>query len=289
MPVTKMRRGVRNNVADGGLISMTLNKAKGRMFKSVGWTWNPIANCTHGCEYCWAAALRKRWGKTFDEPEIREHFFKDKMPDDGSWIFVGSMGDVFCDGVPNEWIIKLLNFIKENKANNIYLLQTKNPRRFQYFVDELREIKDKVVLGTTIETTEDTPWSKAPSTFARSLGVGYMREYEGFKTFLSLEPLADFDLETIFVWIEVIKPEAIEIGLENYTHVTTPPPNWKIVALIQWLSDNGYTYILKENLDYLSSMPTKKSKELQNIENLEIHTNDGSYEGEWDEERHKYR
>jgi len=41
--------------------------------------------------------------------------------------------------------------------------------------------------------------------------------------------------------------------------------------------------------NYLSSMPTRKSKELQNIEDLEIHTNDGSYEGEWDEERHKYR
>uniref|UniRef100_A0A6M3M3H5 Uncharacterized protein n=1 Tax=viral metagenome TaxID=1070528 RepID=A0A6M3M3H5_9ZZZZ len=40
---------------------------------------------------------------------------------------------------------------------------------------------------------------------------------------------------------------------------------------------------------YNSSMPTRKSKELQNIEDLEIHTNDGSYEGEWDEERHKYR
>jgi len=239
---------------------MTLNKAKGRMFKSVGWTWNPIAGCTHGCEYCWAASLRKRWGKSF-EPEIREHFFKDKMPDDGSWIFVGSMGDVFCGGVPDEWIIKLLDFIKESKANNVYLLQTKNPRRFRYFIKELKEIKDKVVLGTTIETTSDAPWSTAPNTFGRSLGLGYMKEYENFKTFLSLEPLADFELETLFVWIEAIKPEAIEIGLENYTNIVPRPPNWKIVALIQWLEDNGYTYILKENLDYLSSMPSVTEKE----------------------------
>ena len=34
---------------------MTLNKAKGRMFKSVGWTFNPIAGCTHECRYCWAS------------------------------------------------------------------------------------------------------------------------------------------------------------------------------------------------------------------------------------------
>jgi len=166
---------------------------------------------------------------------------------------VGSMGDVFCDGVPDEWIIKLLTFIKENQADNVYLLQTKNPGRFEHFIHKLTEIKDKIVLGTTIETTADTPWSEAPTTFARSIALGYLKEHGGFKTFLSLEPLADFDLETLFIWIKAIQPEATEIGLENYTTITPRPPNWKIVALIQWLEDNGYTYILKENLDYLSS------------------------------------
>ena len=135
---------------------MTLNRAKGRMFKSVGWTWNPICGCSHGCWYCWAAALRKRWGKEFD-PEMREHFFKDKMPNDGTWIFVGSMGDTFCDDVPDDWIIRLLNFIKSCKSDNRFLLQTKNPPRFSAFCLELEEIKDKVILGTTLETTGETP------------------------------------------------------------------------------------------------------------------------------------
>lgn len=236
---------------------MGLNKAKGRMFKSVGWTWNPIAGCTHGCKYCWAASLRKRWGKSF-EPEIREHFFNDKMPDDGTWIFVGSMGDIFCNGIPDEWIMSLLAYIRDNKTDNKFLLQTKNPGRFRDYLEELRLLKDKVILGTTIETTRETPWTEAPSTFARSLGLGYMKEYEAFTTFLSLEPLADFDLEELFIWIDAIHPEAIEIGLENYTQITPRPPNWKIVALIQWLEDNGHTYVLKENLDYLSLPRTKK-------------------------------
>jgi len=230
---------------------MTLNKAKGRMFRSVGWTWNPIAGCSHNCKYCWAESLMKRWGKTF-EPQIREHFFKDKMPNDGTWIFVGSMGDTFCNSVPDEWIYKLLNFIEGCSADNKFLLQTKNPRRFTHFKDNLLSIKDKIILGTTLETTEETPWSDAPTTFARSLQLAYMKECEGFQTFLSLEPLSDFKPETIFTWIEEIKPEAIEIGLENYTTFTTRPPDWKIVALIQYLKDAGYTYILKENLDYLS-------------------------------------
>jgi len=174
------------------------------------------------------------------------------MPDDGSWIFVGSMGDVFCGGVPDEWIIKLLNFIKENQADNVYLLQTKNPNRFPWFIDQLEEIKDKIIVGTTLETTWNTPWSGAPPTDSRADYLVYMKK-NGFKTFLSLEPIADFRLTTMKRWINDISPEAIEIGLENYTSHTEPPSDRKLLDLIRWLDEKGYTYILKENLDYLSS------------------------------------
>lgn len=251
MLVTRTPKDAKRSVVNGGQNSMTLNKAKGRMFKSVGWTWNPIINCTHGCKYCWAASLRKRWGKPFDKPEIREHFFNDKMPDDGTWIFVGSMGDVFCNGVPDEWIIKLLGFIKENKADNVYLLQTKNPNRFPWFINQLEEIKHKIVVGTTLETTWDTPWSNAPPTDSRVDYLIYMKR-SGFKTFLSLEPIADFNLTTMKRWINDIQPEAIEIGKENYTNITTPPSDRKLLDLIIWLEERGCTYILKESLDYLS-------------------------------------
>jgi len=241
---------------------VTLNRAKGRMFKSVGWTWNPIAGCSHNCKYCWAESRMKRWGKTF-KPQIREHFFKDKMPDDGTWIFVGSMGDAFCDGVPDEWIIKLLKYIRDCKADNNFLLQTKNPRRFSQtnILSNLQVIKDKVVLGTTLETTEETPWSTAPRPLSRAHNIAFMKQYEGFNTFLSLEPLADFKVDVMMHWIGEIRPEAIEIGLENYTSYTSKPPNWKIVALIQFLRDRGYTTILKENLDYL--YPTLGGKETE--------------------------
>ena len=115
---------------------MTLNKAKGRMFKSVGWTWNPIAGCTHDCKYCWATSLRKRWGKSF-EPELREKFLWDKMPDDGTWIFVGSMGDVFCEGVPKDWLLQLFLKIAYDEKDNVFLFQTKNPARFLELESEL--------------------------------------------------------------------------------------------------------------------------------------------------------
>ena len=202
----------------------------------------------------------KRWGKTF-EPVLREHFFKDKMPNDGTWIFVGSMGDVFCEGVPDEWIHRLLVFIKENEADNVFLLQTKNAIRFLSFLPELLEIRDKVVLGTTLESTLETPWSSAPVPGLRSNALRTMKG-AGFRTFLSLEPIADFGYETMKLMIGDIKPEAVEIGRENYSKHVPPVSDSKILMLLDFLKSEGITYVLKENVRHLEvqSSPTTARK-----------------------------
>jgi len=174
------------------------------------------------------------------------------MPDDGSWIFVGSNGDTFCDGVPDSWIIRLIFYILNNKSNNKFLLQTKNPMRFDDGILDLESVKDKVILGTTIETNRGTPWSKAPSTRQRAYYLGLMK-LRGFKTFLSLEPLADFDFEVLSSWIMSIQPDAIEIGLENYTNFTLKPQEEKIIKLIKWLDEVGFEYVLKDNLKHLEN------------------------------------
>jgi len=235
---------------------MPLNKSKGRMFKSVGWTWNVIAGCTHECLYCWAKSLNDRWGKPF-EPIFREAFLKDKMPNDGSWIFIGSMGDLFCEGMKDEWILQIIGRISQEKGNNKFLLQTKNPFSFMAFHLELEKIKDKIILGTTIETTEETPWSKAPPTAERYKDLANVKA-AGFKTFLSLEPLADFDFNKMIKWIVAIDPEAVEIGLENYTNYTTKPSDEKIKALIYNLDALEIPYVLKENLQRFTQKEIEK-------------------------------
>jgi len=228
---------------------MPLNKAKGRMFKSVGWTWNPIVGCTHNCKYCWAESLRKRWGKPF-KPALQESAFKDKFPNDGSWIFVGSMGDLFCEGMKHEWIRRVLDKIAEAK-NNSFLLQTKNPSRlYDYLLFE--QDNNEIIAGTTLETTLDTPWSTAPHPKERYYWLREIKEKLGFKTFLSLEPLADYEYSWVFkAWIHDIQPEAVEIGLENYTNYVPKPPEKKILNLINFLKGEKIPYILKENLRHL--------------------------------------
>ena len=237
---------------------MTLNPRTGRMFKSVGWTWNPLAGCGHGCKYCYAARQYARYGRSFT-PAFRYHYLSDKMPNDGSWIFVGSMGDTFCDGMEHAWIQSLLVFINTYHDNNKFLLVTKNPERFLEFMPMLEKIKDKVILGTTLETTGTTPWSTAPKTVKRAEALELMKVM-GFKTFLSLEPLADFDFNEMIRWIIQINPEAVEIGLENYTKHTSPPPEEKIKQLIYNLDVLEIPYILKENLEHLYDSSTETVK-----------------------------
>jgi len=237
---------------------MTLNRAKGRMFKSVGWTWNPITGCTHGCKFCWAKRLADRWGKSFT-PQLKEHFFKDQMPEDGSWIFVGSTGDTFCPGVPDEWIYRLLHFIRDYQGNNKFLLMTKNPQRLMGWRPLLEEIKNKVIIGTTIETDGFTPWSDAPPTDQRIDALN-LAKILGFSTFISMEPLSDFNLGRIVTWLLRVDPEAVELGLENYTHFTMPPPTEKILSLIEQLESLEIPYVLKDNLASIENGEKRKSE-----------------------------
>ena len=231
---------------------MPLNKAKGRMFKSVGWTWNPCVGCTHNCEYCWAASLRKRWGKPF-EPALQESAFKDKFPNDGSIIFVGSMGDLFCDGMKDEWIKRVIDKCAE-ATDNRFLFQTKNPQRLVEWLWYMDKLKQRPVLGTTLETNRDTPWSFAPTPTERHLYLWYSQDEHAYGThdlFLSLEPLAKFDLETITYMITSLSPIAVEIGLENYGNIVPKPSDDSVKLLLEELRQHNIHYVLKENLRHL--------------------------------------
>lgn len=233
---------------------MPLNKAKGRMFKSVGWTWNPIRGCTHACKYCWAKTLCDRWGKSFN-PTIQESAFKDRWPNDGTIVFVGSMGDLFCgDRVFREAIPRIFEKMSEAE-NQKFLLQTKNPgeiyHNWQGEIDDLDARGLDIYIGTTIETNRDTPWSSAPHPLDRFLYLCMTYENVRAGTFLSLEPLADFDLNAMITMCREISPIAIEIGLENYSHFLPKPPQEKTRLLVNELKKIGFEVILKENLRHL--------------------------------------
>lgn len=228
-----------------------LNKSKGRMFRSVGWTYTCFYGCTHGCPYCWAYKFAED-KDGFREPKILYSLLGKipELPDDGSWIFLGSQSDLFCDGFYDAEIRSVFTAISAYEGSCRFLLQSKNPVRMIDFTGELLALKDKVVLGTTIETNRETP-GYAPRTELRYAGLMYFTAL-GFDTFLSLEPLADFDHRVLADWlINLDTLLAVEVGLENYTSVLPKPPEGKIINLIKLLENYGLEYKLKDNLKHL--------------------------------------
>ena len=204
-----------------------LNKQRGNMYPWVTHTWNPIrGRCPHGCKYCYM----KRYWNRLGNPYLDEKSLKDKLGE-GNIIFVGSSIDMWADEIPDEWILRVLQHCL--KYPNTYLFQSKNPRRFLHFISEYEDfIPRNVIWGTTIETNRDLQSiSKAPSPYQRYSMMIWIKR----KTMISIEPIMDFDLNTMVEWIYSIRPLFVSIGADSKGNNLPEPPSYKIKALIDKL------------------------------------------------------
>ena len=121
-------------------------------------TWNPVTGCLHGCEYCYARRIARRFGNiSCDDGRLHIQAKKVKSYEDAvhsgpypfgfsptfhrnilsvpkHWkkprnIFVCSMADLFGDWVPDEWIREVFEAC-EAAPQHRYLFLTKNPERY---------------------------------------------------------------------------------------------------------------------------------------------------------------
>ena len=185
---------------------MSLNISKGNMYDFITHTWNTIkGECFHDCSYCYM----KRWGKLnpvrFDERELKNDLGKD------NFIFVGSSCDIFAENIPDEWIVKTLKHCEQ--CNNKYLFQTKNPGRFMDFIHTC-VISDKSVLCTTIETNKWIPeiMKNSPAPVDRAMFMNEISSVIG--TYVTIEPIMDFDLNIMVDLIQTCDPVQVNIGAE---------------------------------------------------------------------------
>ncbi len=153
-------------------------------------TWNPVIGCTKissGCSKCYAERFSYRlrmmanktdsnnvfdkyvnvvdfkgnWkGKTEFVESALEKPFRWKKP---RMIFVCSMGDLFHESVPFEWIDKVLMIINMNPKHTFQILTKRPERMLEYYkylqndrlvARDFIQFKDNVWLGVTCENQE---------------------------------------------------------------------------------------------------------------------------------------
>ena len=207
-----------------------MNKTK------IEWTemsWNPVTGCKHGCPYCYAERVAKRFGgwtssgellhenygkspAVLDKPMLVERSFgkvsKAPYPFDfeptfhryrldepakrtnPQTIFVCSMADLFGYWVPTSWIVEVLDACQKAPQHR-YLFLTKNPKRY-IELDHLALLprQDNFWYGSTVTKGEDQ--------------AAWMRDV-GCHWFLSIEPLH---------------------GPVDLTAGTGPMPEWVIIG-----------------------------------------------------------
>jgi protein gp37 len=100
-----------------------------------GYTWNPITGCTHGCDYCYARALVETRLADIYPNGFAPTFWPERLGDvtprqKPRGIFVGSMGDMWDPGVPQEWRDRVWARMAECRQH-VYFTLTKQPQNFE--------------------------------------------------------------------------------------------------------------------------------------------------------------
>ena len=235
-----------------------LREAKGNMYSWVTHTWNTVkGECPHGCAYCYM----KRWGKQkpvrFDESELKTELNSTSwFMRQNNFIFVGSSCDMFAENIPDEWIKKTLKHME--KFDSKYLLQTKNPQRVLDFIDAC-VITDKCIVCTTIESDSFYPeiMKNSPQPMQRSIAMQELSEI--IDTYVTIEPILEFNLEHMVTMIKRCSPKQVNIGFNTSFKIKLPEPSEiKTIELIHELRrftkvvlKSNSKRIIKDNSLYL--------------------------------------
>lgn len=237
---------------------MPLTKAKGNMYDQVSHVHTHLGGeCPHECHYCYVQKMGKRFPAVKEKYSGLIHLIKEELEENyglGKSIFIEHMNDLFADKVENEWIEKILAHCNQY-PDNTYVFQTKNPvRAFEF----RKQFPVQTKIGTTIETNRKYyKMSKAPYPNLRLHGISYFIN-TGFKTFITIEPILDFDVKILAHWLIYANPDFVNIGSDSKGSDLPEPSKEKILDLILRLDSAGVHINKKPNLERLDDCPDGK-------------------------------
>ncbi|MCH6558937.1 phage Gp37/Gp68 family protein [candidate division KSB1 bacterium] len=169
-------------------------------------TWNPVTGCTKvspGCAHCYAETITLRFkrGGPFLPGLATIKMHADRLNQPSSWrdprmVFVNSMGDLFHEEVPFDFVNQVFEVI-ESCPQHTFQILTKRPERMLEFARDFREAvqwPDNIWAGVSVENQY---WAERR--------IPLLREISSSVRFLSCEPLLKpltLDLQDIH-WVIV--------------------------------------------------------------------------------------
>ena len=195
-------------------MGMRLNKSKGRMFPNVHYTATYYMGCDHGCKYCWATLMGLS-----HTPRLVNKDTSHRIRVRDCTVFLNSAHDSFANIIPTDWILKMVEWMRNQHPSITFYLQTKNPKRAESLLDWFKGLESRVVFGTTIETDSAElcrQISKAPPPRERAEALGAIRKH-GFQVWVSHEPLYRFNHQALLDLDRIAGPRMVMVGLDNYS------------------------------------------------------------------------
>lgn len=228
-------------------------------------SWNPVTGCKHGCEYCYARGIARRFGSkingdmgtalaVLEKPyvsmdgvtnpypyEFLPTFHRYRLDIPATWkkprnIFVCSMADLFGDWVPDEWIAEVFNACADAPQHR-YLFLTKNPERYKDIC-----LKDALPYGPGF-------WYGTTTTRPTDGAFIVEQEKKFYHTFLSIEPIQERFGQYALNRNSIMLTDWVIIGAEtgNRKDKVIPEKGW-IDEIAEVCKKYGKPIFMKESL-----------------------------------------
>lgn len=157
----------------------------------IEWTnksWNPVTGCSkvsEGCKHCYAEVMARRlkamgqikYSNGFHVTTHEESLIEPLKWHKPQMIFVCSMGDLFHEKVPDDFIDRVMKTIEKTPQHRYQLLTKRADRMAVYFSNH--PIPHNAWLGVTVE---------CKSSIHR---IDLIRKLNASVKFLSCEPLVE--------------------------------------------------------------------------------------------------
>lgn len=204
----------------------------------LGYTWNPLTGCNHGCFYCYARRMAQRMKGRYGYPAknpFAPTFHEDRLYelnllDDPTGVFVCSMSDLFGQWVATDTIHRIVEKCREN-PRHVYYFLTKDIIHLDQLVQDGLEFPAGAFVGVTID-------------FLTPIKHIDLRSLPG-RRFISFEPLLRAPPEDL-----VLKGiDWAIVGAMTGPKAITPNDAWTL-RLVDILSAHGIPYFIKDNMPW---------------------------------------